>query len=67
MEKKFNYYVYDGKAFINIIELAKLYGFSNIYIYTLLKKQDFPTIRIDRTIFYKYKDVSDYLNEKIKK
>ena len=67
-KEKFNYYVYEGKAYIDLEQWAKLYKVSSKYIYYLLKdNKDLPIINISKKVFYRSNETNSYLNEKIKK
>ena len=65
---KFNYYVYEGKAYVSKYELKDMYGTPyTTLIYHLKKNKDIPVIFLGKIEFYKCKEVVDYLNRALKK
>jgi len=61
-----NYYVSDGKAYINKKTLTSIYGISLSKLRYLLIGE-IPSINVGKEIFYKAKEVISFLNEKLKK
>jgi hypothetical protein len=61
-----NYYVSDGKAYINKKTLTSIYGISLSKLRYLLIGE-IPSVNVGKEIFYKSKEVISFLNEKLKK